>query len=319
MAARKIPTHPRNYKIWSAYRAGTHPDLTKEMDRCIAAGEPFTDEQNETLFERFFANACLSPRLIEVGEYAARELKKISADMLEVGADTASFSTQLSDAAQKILSGASSTELATTLTQIADQTSTMALRNAKLSNALVQSSHHISSLQNELQSAKIQALSDGLTGLANRRLFDETLRQRIKEANVDKTDLCLLLCDVDHFKGMNDRWGHAIGDQLIQFVAHIMRGKARSNWLVARHGGDEFAIIMPHTGLRDALAAATALNAAVQSKLLTRRSTGESLGLITVSIGVTDYRADERSEDLFERADAKLYEAKQRGRNQVCY
>jgi diguanylate cyclase len=318
LAARQIPTHPANYEIWTTYKSGTHPGLNREIDRCIAAGESFTDEQNKKLFERFFASTRLSLQLIEAGDSAARELARVSSDMREVSIDAASFSASLNDATQQILSGMSAVELAAVLSQVASKTSAMALRNAKLSNALAEASRHIDVLQNELLSVRAQALIDSLTGLANRRRFDETLLHRQEEAKVEKTDLCLLLCDIDHFKGVNDRWGHTVGDQVIRFVAQSMQNQARSDWLVARHGGDEFAMVMPRTGLRAALEAAKGLNEAVRSKSLVRRSTGESLGQITVSIGVASYRLDECSEGLFERADVKLYEAKRRGRNQVC-
>ncbi|WP_433994106.1 GGDEF domain-containing protein [Afipia felis] len=104
----------------------------------------------------------------------------------------------------------------------------------------------------------------------------------------------------------------------MQFVAQSMRNQARSDWLIARHGGEEFAMIMPRTSLRDAFEAAVGLSTTMQRKSLIRRSTGENLGLVTVSVGVAIYRVDGGTEDLFERADAKLYEAKRQGRNRVC-
>lgn len=318
LGARQIPTYPANYEIWATYRAGTHPDLNREIDQHIAAGGEFTDAQNEEIFEKYFANVRLSVQIIEAGEAAARELANASANMRDAGAGAEAYADDLSAAAHRIQSSASRAEFQEILLDLATRTSTMALRSAQLARDLADSSRHVDALQHELRSVKVQALTDSLTGLANRRMFDETLRRRLTEAHNDHTDLCLALCDIDHFKRTNDKWGHSVGDQVIQFIAKELRRNAREDWLVARYGGEEFAIVMPRTSLAQAREIAVKLNAMIGSKRLARRSTGDNIGAITVSIGVAAHNAAETAQALFERADANLYEAKRSGRNKVC-
>ena len=179
------------------------------------------------------------------------------------------------------------------------------------------SSRQVDSLQTALQSVKIEALTDGLTGLANRRLFDETLRKRIGETEAGGAGMCLMMCDIDHFKRFNDTWGHLIGDQVIRYIAAVLRQHAHGDFLAARYGGEEFAIIFPRTRLTDALEVAAAIHGAIGSKRLTRKSTGEMIGAVTISVGVAEFRNGERAADLIGRADACLYASKRGGRDRI--
>ena len=126
----------------------------------------------------------------------------------------------------------------------------MSKQNSNLSHKLAQSSQEMEKLRTSLRQARAEALTDALTGIANRKLFDETLRLRKEEADAEKTDLALLLCDIDHFKSFNDTWGHQTGDQVIRFVASALTKFALPDHLVARYGGEEFAVIMPRTSLQ---------------------------------------------------------------------
>jgi diguanylate cyclase len=125
------------------------------------------------------------------------------------------------------------------------------------------------------------------------------------------------MCDIDHFKRFNDTWGHLVGDQVIKFIANTLRTHATGDFLAARYGGEEFAIIMPRTQLREAQTIAAAIHEAVRSKRLTRRSTSESLGAVTISIGLAQRRDFEGAHDLIARADACLYASKRAGRDRI--
>jgi diguanylate cyclase len=173
------------------------------------------------------------------------------------------------------------------------------------------------SLRATLRQARAEALTDGLTGLANRKMFDETLKMRLRESAGQRTDLCLILADIDNFKRFNDTWGHQTGDQIIRFIASSLQRQTQPDHLVARYGGEEFAIIMPRTRVVSARTIAEAIRAAIESKKLLRKSTNEELGRITISMGIAQYRPGERLHDLVERADTCLYASKRGGRNRV--
>jgi diguanylate cyclase len=193
----------------------------------------------------------------------------------------------------------------------------MANHNQTLNEQLKKSTGEIDTLRNSLESVRMESLTDSLTGLANRRMFDETLRMRIEEAKAQRTELSLLLCDIDHFKRFNDTWGHHTGDQILRFLASALQAHARPDFLVARHGGEEFAMIMPRLSSRAAQQTAEALREAIQAKRLRRRSTNEDLGQVTVSIGIARLQPGDTTQGLVERADACLYSSKRNGRNQT--
>jgi diguanylate cyclase (GGDEF)-like protein len=175
-------------------------------------------------------------------------------------------------------------------------------------------------LQLEEANAKLQSLSelDALTGIANRRRFEETLSREWRRAVRDGLPLSLVMIDIDYFKDFNDEHGHQVGDQCLRRVAHEIRGAlTRPGDLLARYGGEEFAAILPSTPLRGAEAVAEALRARVET-MATRHPTAPR-GVVTISLGVATAipGTAASAEALVAEADEALYRAKRAGRNRV--
>lgn len=163
------------------------------------------------------------------------------------------------------------------------------------------------------------ALQDPLTGLYNRRHFEERLVSEMSAAQRHQRAVSLLMCDIDHFKAINDEHGHLAGDEALKMVAFVLRGAVRKEDVLARYGGEEFVVIARETPLRGAQALAERIRRAVENSRCTWQ--GFDLG-VTVSIGVATWLGPEivegRSErEFLEGADKSLYLAKQGGRNRV--
>jgi diguanylate cyclase len=126
-----------------------------------------------------------------------------------------------------------------------------------------------------------------------------------------------LLTDIDHFKKFNDTYGHQTGDQVLRLVALAVKQNVKGHDVACRYGGEEFAVLLPHTSLRQAVTVAEHIRRAVLTKELVKRSTGENLGRITISIGVSSFVAQDTVQSMIARADAALYAAKAAGRNLV--
>jgi diguanylate cyclase len=189
--------------------------------------------------------------------------------------------------------------------------------NHALEARLSASKQEINQLQEHLEAVRTESLTDPLTTLANRKSFDEALVRAIGNARGKNEHLSLVMTDVDHFKRFNDTYGHLTGDQVLRLVAISVKQNVKGQDIAARYGGEEFAVVLPNTILRSAATLAEQIRRAVMTKDLMKRSTGESLGRVTISLGVAALRPDDTPQSLIERADGCLYAAKRSGRNRV--
>ncbi|MEL7488994.1 MAG: GGDEF domain-containing protein, partial [Pseudomonadota bacterium] len=189
--------------------------------------------------------------------------------------------------------------------------------NKALETRLAESSDEVATLRHNVENIQREAMLDPLTGIKNRKTFDATIRDKFVEARKQGTPLTLVLADIDHFKSFNDQWGHQTGDQVLRLVAEVMNANVKGKDVLARFGGEEFAVILPETSLANAAMLANRIRRAVEARRLKKRRTGEDLGVITMSMGVALATPNDDVENFIERADQCLYLAKGRGRNQV--
>lgn len=163
-----------------------------------------------------------------------------------------------------------------------------------------------------------RAIRDGLTGLFNQRELTRRLNREFRRAERYRRDFAFIIIDLDHFKVVNDTYGHLVGDHALRRVAEILQGELRSVDTLGRHGGEEFAAILPETAEAAALATAERLRVSIERAAVNLKS-GDSLRL-TASVGVAVYPGDANSaKELFEEADDSLYAAKHAGRNRTFY
>lgn len=171
-------------------------------------------------------------------------------------------------------------------------------------------------LKQVMQQLNEQAVTDQLTGLPNRRYLWDWLEAELMRAQRKRVPLCVLMFDVDFFKQFNDRWGHEAGDMVLKNIAYVTRKVVRGSDIVARHGGEEFVIVMPETSEEVAAVRAEELRSEIAALRLTYN--GQDLGMITVSVGVVcSLQSKETAEELVRVADHAMYEAKQGGRNRI--
>ena len=312
-----VPPTSANYEVWLAYRLGRNQALRDAIDTRIAAGRTFTGDDNVQLHEQFFTGLGASAQIVLAGEKIARDLSHVVSFLKDAEERSGDYGRTLESAATDLNRGVSPEQIRQVVASLAAATLDMANHNQTLNEQLKKSTKEIDTLRTSLDSVRMESLTDSLTGLANRRMFDETLRMRIEEARAQHSELSLILCDIDHFKRFNDTWGHHTGDQILRFLASALQAHARPDFLVARYGGEEFAVVMPRMSARVAQQTAEALREAIQAKRLRRRSTNEDLGQVTVSIGIARLQSGDTPAGLIERADACLYASKRNGRNQT--
>jgi diguanylate cyclase (GGDEF)-like protein len=164
------------------------------------------------------------------------------------------------------------------------------------------------------------ATIDALTNLNNRRQFELRLGQEIATTKRQKNSLCAMMIDIDFFKKVNDTYGHASGDAVLRGVASIIKSALRESDIPSRYGGEEFAILLPYTHIKEAEIVGERLRNAVENSPLPINDENADTKTInvTISMGLAEFIYDETGEELFERADNALYEAKKSCRNKVC-
>jgi diguanylate cyclase len=245
------------------------------------------------------------------------EIEQVMA-MIGAAAGTASDYTQnLANASQTLGLDTDDAAVRSIVESLVTATAEMQQNNQSLEAKLSASKQEIDQLQENLETVRTESLTDPLTTLANRKSFDDALLRAIADAQASNEPMSLMLTDIDHFKKFNDTFGHLTGDQVLRLVAISVKQNVKGQDIAARYGGEEFAVVLPNTVLRAAITVADHIRCAVMAKELMKRSTGEHLGRVTISIGVAMLRPDDTPQSLIERADHCLYAAKRNGRNQV--
>lgn len=185
-------------------------------------------------------------------------------------------------------------------------------RQKSWNTTLAKFSSRISELEDQLAETEQQAASDPLTGLNNRAIFDKSLKELAARFG---SHFALALVDVDNFKHVNDTYGHLAGDQVLTCVANSLRAAFRSDDLVARHGGDEFAVLIKDVTMRQA---ETRMLTAIENISANRPYTDDGQPIaFTMSAGIAEYSAGDTTRSVLQRADEALYEAKRAGKNRV--
>jgi diguanylate cyclase len=311
-----ITPTPENYATWYAFFAGSNPDLCAEIQRLDDSGA-LGPEDTSRLHEAFLGTGRERRGLAAVSAQIESAMRVLMENVGEVEQGAQNYGKALSTLSGE-LSSHGQDELGTLVTMVLGETNRMADLNRHLEERLSQSAKEINRLRQDLEVVRVEATTDALTGLANRKAFDSALRNAAIEAGEKGGFLCALMLDIDFFKKFNDTHGHQTGDQVLKLVAKTMQTVVPDGCLPARLGGEEFCVLVPQLGLQQAKQIGETIRKAVGSKTLRNRKTGADLGAITLSCGVSEYVLGEALTTFLERADEALYLATRQGRNQVC-
>ncbi|WP_407051042.1 GGDEF domain-containing protein [Methyloraptor flagellatus] len=313
----EIPAYPRNYELWYTYAAGFNHALNKTVNEILRTRGKISVAEVSKVYDQFIAPTRLGERIEEVGGKLSTEIADVVGMIESSLTATSDYCVSLDEATRR-LSGTTDRESVSGIVQsLIKVTKDTETTNRKLEHQLADSRRQIAELQESLEAIRYESLTDELTTLANRKHFDQSMERAIAECEQSNQPFALLLTDIDHFKKFNDTYGHQTGDQVLRLVALAVKQNVKGQDVACRYGGEEFAVILPRTNLRQAVVVAEHIREAVYSKELVKRSTGENLGRITISIGVASWRRGDNSQTLIERSDCSLYAAKRGGRNLV--
>jgi diguanylate cyclase len=308
---------PQSYAIWYEYVRGANEELKTDIDEIIKSVEKLSAEQTYELYQQHIvdrAEKALGKARDDIAELVLHIEKKLAM----AGDGATSFAGELKDFGQTIASTQSPDQLQAQVNVMMGNVDRISVTMSSVGCELQASQDEIKRLNDELIRTRDEALVDALTQVKNRKAYEIALIKLRAESLQSGKPLSAIMFDIDHFKKINDNYGHLFGDQVIRAVAQAIRANVKGRDLVARYGGEEFIVLLPETPAAGAVAVADQIRLSVERGRIKKRNSEESIGAINVSAGVAELQPGETGSDFVDRADKGLYQAKQSGRNRVC-
>jgi diguanylate cyclase len=312
-----IPASPPHFAVWFSYFAGDNPELKRVVDGTLSGSEPMTEQASRALYDRFFRARDPFEDGIDFSQRIQSSAEQVLEALDAAGTGAKRYGLALENFSGGIAKAEGERDITQMIKGILAETKAMEQHNQRLRAQVAASTSEINELKDRLADARRDAMTDPLTGLANRKAFDRAVKDEVNQAHGTGEPVSLVMCDIDHFKRVNDNFGHQVGDQVLRLVAQTIRQCVKGQDIAARYGGEEFAVILPQTNVMGAAAVAEFVRRTVESKKIVRKGTGDTLGTITMSFGVASLSPGEAYDSLIGRADRALYTAKQMGRNRV--
>jgi diguanylate cyclase len=313
LSKHESPPNPINYGLWYVHASGRRPELSEILERVAQGIEPYDDAIAKTLFEN---HVCLNGA--EVNGRATAKFHLLSTmlqEHLRQSIDSSShLDKSIQNSRQALQTAIEIDDVAKTVANVISLLDNVNETNRECRRTMQQADEEIDRLRAELERAQQNANIDELTRLYNRATFYRELKRKIQRSR-ELPKLCIVLCDLDHFKAINDRFGHLMGDRALQRLGALLLEQSREGTLAARYGGEEFVMIVNEVDLDGATLFAERLRGSIQQMRIKIRNSDTVLERLTASFGIACYRENDTLESLFERADRALYLAKEYGRN----
>ncbi len=312
----QIPYDPTNYSVWYEYVSGKNERLRVDIDTILSESKCITPEFMTKLYEKYIA---IDEKMIM--ERIRRELRAILDKILRHVADAEgqfmNFGEVIERYAQDLKEDLDLESVARVVDGILSESKNIVLSGAQLQERLQASTDEVEKLSRNIEQIREQATTDLLTGIKNRRHLVNVFTEEARQANENGGDLCLIMADIDHFKRINDTYGHLMGDKVLKTTAEVLKDSVKGRDHVVRYGGEEFVILLPDTPLAGAMILADKICCYFKNLNWKRKDTSQFIGPVHLSFGVARYRTDETLENLIQRADRALYHAKRTGRCRV--
>jgi len=314
-----VPVNPTNYTLWYTYASNEIPNLNRELDAAVKLYNTCPKFRAEQLYSKHIKNTSVD----EVQDFQ-KNIDVVISNVGESIGSTQNNAKHFEDAMtlahneleelDAIKTPMSANEISGFVGDLLTKSLSMRDNAKNLGDSLNQAQQEIKSLRMELANSQQDALYDALTGLLNRRAFEQEIDGLL---SLPDASACLIIADIDKFKIFNDTHGHPLGDQVLKAVGKRLSISCSNGALAFRYGGEEFAILIPKSTLYLAHDMAEKIRLSIERLVIKDRKSGETVANITCSFGVATLIKGKDAVDTINLADERLYRAKQRGRNQV--
>lgn len=313
-----IPVNPANYRLWYEYFSDTSSRLRETLDNYLSEGTRFTQELTQALYQKFYSNEALDSRvqLIDRTEDKVQELAlEIIKELVSSITESSNFSQSIGDQIEAVGDACDLEDVKDIVANVISETDQIIKSQGSFQDRMEESSQDLAHLQENLRRSEELANIDELTGLSNRRSFNLRLAEEKNRWERYGHPLSFIMLDLDDFKKVNDKYGHVVGDSLLEITAGSIKAMVRQTDFPARYGGEEFAVICPETDIKEAYLIAERIRTKIDETRFTVR--GDSVKA-TISGGVSSICQGEKESDFIDRADKCLYLAKESGKNRIC-
>jgi len=308
---------PRSYEVWYTYVSGHKPAMNEAIKKITAEHGSLNRNDIEKLYDEHLSAQRAARDTEKASILMLGEIEQVM-EMIDTAlGSTARYGESLQAFSNDLTGPFDRTRIRDLIATVVRATHQVTDTNQQLEARLKETRGEIETLRETLECVRVEAVTDPVTGISNRKHFQDMLHKSAEIADAQRSPLALIVIDIDHFKRFNDLYGHLTGDQVLRLVSMTMRDQVKCKATLARFGGEEFGIVLPDTELSGAKAIAEAIRQSVLNRELVKRSTGESLGKITISVGVAMFRHGEGGPALLDRADQCMYVAKRTGRNRT--
>jgi diguanylate cyclase len=313
----RSPPRPQAYEVWYTYVAGKDPALQARVDNELIKTDVVDLDTIEQIYEEHFLQKRLSRGMTRIGDGLDAGLRDTLSAVRDGLGSSQRFLMSLRQAQGKIANVSRNHDAKRVVMELLDLGQAHAVQTEFVNSELAKARTQVLDLQRELHRLRDSAYLDHLTQIPNRRHMDEVLEREIALATANGEPLSFALGDLDHFKGLNDNYGHAIGDAVLKQFAGLIRNNIKGQDTPARFGGEEFAIIFPKTSVFGAGHATENIRKLLHATDFILSRDRSSIGRVSVSFGVTQLQSGDSMGALIRRADGLLYKAKKLGRNRV--
>ena len=311
------PPTPHAFEIFYTVCAGLNPKLNEAVASIVARSRKVTAADAERLYEEYISKSSAPEQVQTIGSKMSHEMSALL-NLLGTAAQTASsYQSSLDHAEEHLGNSADGSQLANLVKALQSATREMSRANAEVTTNIETTRAQVEQLEDCLKVVREESSKDGLTGLVNRKQLDLVLDENLVKARTNGSSLCLMVIDIDRFRAFNDTHGHAAGDSALRYVASCVKSNIKGQDSAGRYGGEELAVILPETTIEHAMSLAERIRHLVNARHLVKKATGESMGRISVSIGLTECHGEESPEQCYGRVEQCLVSAKAAGRNQV--
>ncbi len=312
-----LPRRPDIFELFYVYVSAQLPEVVRALDKIFEKGVLPNEADCSQIYKLHISGGLQETAVLNASDKVQETIGDVKQIVAAIQESTAGYGDSLSGINESLSKATKLEDVTALVKEMMSNTASIITKNQELETQLERSSSAITSMQSEIETVRREAMTDGLTGLANRKAFDRKMDEAQKAFAEQGKIFSLLVMDLDHFKSFNDTYGHQVGDRVLKLLARVLQDHITDTVFAARFGGEEFVVVADGHKVNEAAEIAESIRTKIAEKDIVNKTSGERLGKVTISIGAAEIIAGESVDGLIERADKALYMAKGAGRNRV--